>query len=132
MTPGYFPLPAGPVGLAGFGDFVPGRYPLPQQPVGYVQAGNGQLPKAADLTTADLALTPATDGDPCAGMGGCGCAGCSGMGDLMIGTFDVTTLIPGTTFGIPNTYLVAGVLAAALIFMGSLYREIAGIASIDH
>jgi hypothetical protein len=115
MTPGYFQLPGNPIGM---GDMVRGGFPLPNNPVGYVQAGNGSLPKAYDLTMDDLALEPASDSEPCAGMGGCGCSSC-GMGDLMLGTFNVTQLIPGQLIaGIPNTYLAAGVLLAAFLFMG--------------
>lgn len=115
FVPGGFPLPASPIydGLNGLSDFVPAQFPLPQGPVFYA-AADGTLPKAPAITQADLAPTPAADsGYPCGGEGmGCGCASCGGgMGDL-----DLTTLIPGSTFGISNTYLVGGAILAVIVF----------------
>ena len=64
---GWFAIPQNPVGMSGLGVFVPGRYALPQNPV--------------------------MDASGLSGLG-CGSA-CScqqrGMGDLQIGSFDVTT-----------------------------------------
>jgi hypothetical protein len=87
-------------------EFVAAYFPLPQNPVRFIAAADGQLPKAPDLTQADI--HGEDDGLGC----GCGgsCAGCSGMG-----AFDFANLIPGTTFNVPNTYLVAAAIAAVFI-----------------
>ncbi len=110
-VPGGFPLPASPIydGMGGLSDFVPAQFPLPHGPISY-PAVDGSLPKAPALTQADLAPLPAAD-SPCGGAGmGCGCASC-GMGAL-----DLSSLIPGTTFGISNTYLAGGAVLALILF----------------
>jgi hypothetical protein len=114
FVPGGFPLPASPIydGMSGLSDFVPANFPLPHEPVSYA-AVDGSLPKAPALTQADLAPIPAADGYPCAGEGmGCGCASCGGG----MGALDLASLIPGSTFGISNTYLVGGALLAVILF----------------
>ncbi len=111
-VPGGFPLPASPIydGMSGLSDFVPAQFPLPQGPVSYA-APDGSLPKAPALTQADLAPIPAAD-SPCGAGMGCGCASCGGG----MGALDLATLIPGSTFGISNTYLVGGALLAVILF----------------
>lgn len=89
---------------------MPGGFPLPQTPVGTP----GILPRAADLTF-DM-IAPVADSD-CGGLAGCGCAGCAGMG-----AFDMASLeglIPGSTFGIANTYLALGAVLALVVFSAS-------------
>jgi hypothetical protein len=108
FVPGGYPLPASPIydGMGSLREFVAAGFPLPQSPVRFIAAADGSLPKAPDLTQADI-----HGEDP--GLGcGCGgsCAACSGMGAL-----DLANLIPGTTFNIPNTYLVAGAIVAVLL-----------------
>ncbi len=111
FVPGGFPLPQSPI-YDGMGDFVAGGFPLPQNPVRFIASADGSLPKAPPITQADLAPLPAADS--CGGGMGCGCASCNGMGALDMTNLE--NLIPGTTFGINNTYLAAGVLVAVLFF----------------
>jgi hypothetical protein len=120
FVPGGFPLPASPI-YDGIGDFVPGGFPLPQTPVYYVASVNGSLPKSPALTQADLAPLPAADSSSC-GMG-CGCSSCGGMGALDMSS--ITNMIPGTTFGISNTYLAIGAVLAVVAFssMGGRRRR---------
>ncbi len=113
FVPGGFPLPASPIydGMNGLSDFVPAQFPLPHGPISY-PAVDGSLPKAPALTQADLAPLPAAD-SPCSGAGmGCGCASCGGG----MGAIDFANLIPGSTFGISNTYLAGGVVLALIVF----------------
>ena len=102
-VPGRFALPQNPL-WDGMGDYVPARFSIPQNPVG----SRLSLPMAPALTQADI------NGKGC-GCGGYGsCESCGGMG-----AFDMSSiqhLIPGTTFGISNTYLVAGGLLAFFLF----------------
>lgn len=136
FVPGGFPLPWNPILADGLGDFVPGWFPLPQNPIHYQASVNGNLPKSPGIPraligsggAADVRAVAAMSGDSCAGvsgLSGCGCGhrmtapGLGGCGCRMsapgLGAFDISTLIPGETFGINNTYLVGGVLAAILI-----------------
>ena len=121
FVPGGFPLPQSPI-YDGMGDFVAGGFPLPQSPV-WFPAVDGSLPKAPALTQSDLAPLPASDSEDCGGGIGCGCRSCGG-----VGAFDLSTMadmIPGTTFGIPNTYLAIGAVLALFAYssMGGRRRR---------
>ena len=109
FTMAQYGLPYNPVGMGSLRDFVPGQFPLPQNPI-----GSGSLPKAPDMPMALIGHGNGAD-MPCgAGMGCCDACG--------MGAFDMASiqnLIPGTTFGISNTYLVAGAIVAYLLFAGS-------------
>ena len=111
---GRYPLPWSPI-FDGLGDFVAAMFPLPNNPVGLVASSRGSLPKAPDLTQADIFADE--DAGDCGGPGACDCADCSGMGDFDMST--IQNLIPGQTFGIPNTYLVAGGLLLLLAYSSS-------------
>lgn len=110
LVPAGFPLPWQPV-YDGMGEFVPGGYSLPQSPV-YFPSAAGSLPKAPDIPMALIAHGNGTMECECGGS----CDACGGMGALMVGGTDLETLIPGQTFGISNTYLAAGLVAAVLLF----------------
>lgn len=122
---GSFPLPQSPI-YDGLGDFVPGSFPLPQVPVYYRPSASGSLPKAQDLTTADLAPVPSYD-SPDSGCGagmGCGCGSC-GMGtltgDTIIPQANLPSFLQGDSLisGVPTLYLVAGGFLAAFFFMNA-------------
>jgi hypothetical protein len=113
FVPGQFPLPASPIydGLSSLRDFVAAGFPLPQNPVRYIAAADGELPRAPELSYDDIHQGRGeVAGMGCGGSCGGSCAGCAGLG-----AFDFANLIPGETFNIPNTYLVAAAIAAVLI-----------------
>ena len=114
---GGYPLPWTPV--ISMGEFVAAEFPLPQNPV-YFASSKGSLPKAPDMPMALIAHgNGASLGCGCGGSCA-GCGGLGGLGDTLIPQASLPTFLQGDALvsGIPTVYLAAGVLLAAVLFMG--------------
>lgn len=94
------------------GEFVLATDPwlLPRNPVGRPASVHGSLPKSPSIPR-DLIGHGNRASLGCGS--GCACADCGGMGAFDLAA--VENLIPGESFGIKNTYLVGGAIAAFLI-----------------
>ena len=110
---GNFPIPT--VFMGGLGDFVPGSFPIPS-----VFMGSGGLGSLGVFVPGRYSVpqNPIMDGTGLSGLGcggGCDCKQ-RGMGDLSLGSFDVTTFWNGLSSTEQYAIYGVGALAAYMLF----------------
>ena len=105
--------------MGGLGDFVPAHYSVPQNPIGlsgFTPGRFGMGEFVAALYT--VPQNPIMDGTGLSGLGcggGCDCKQ-RGMGDLSLGSFDVTTFWNGLSSTEQYAIYGVGALAAYMLF----------------